>query len=226
MDTTIYPIRLGLNRCYIVRQKGLIMIDGGVPGKINTFRKAISKIPINLPKLQLLIITHGHFDHVGSAKAIKEMTGARIAVHQADRAMIEKCILKIPPAVSTWGSIAHAILKPFVPFISSFPKTKVDLVLGDEPFSLVEYGIQGRIIHTPGHTPGSVSVLLNTGDAFVGCMAHNNPPFRLNPGLPIFAEDLEQIKANWRLLLNQGAQTIYPGHGKPFSANVIRRILS
>ncbi len=226
MEPTIYPIRLGLNRCYLVRQKGLIMVDGGVPKKIKTFRKALSKISINPRELQLLIITHGHFDHAGSANAIKEMTGARIAVHQADKAMVEKNLVAMPPPASVWGSVLHKITKPLVPLVSSFPATRVDLVLGDESFSLVAYGIQGQIVHTPGHTAGSVSVLLDSGDAFVGCMAHNNLPFRLNPGLPIFAEDLEQIKANWQLLLNRGVKTIYPGHGKPFSADVMRRILS
>ncbi|MBN2028764.1 MBL fold metallo-hydrolase [bacterium] len=226
MGTTIYPIRLGLNSCYIIQEKGLIMIDGGVPKKINTFRKAISKIPIDPRELQLLIVTHGHFDHAGSARDIKEMTGARIVMHQADREMVEKKLPAIPPAASTWGGVLHKILKPLIPLVSSFPATQIDLVLDVESFSLTEYGIQGQIIHTPGHTAGSVSVLLDTGDAFVGCMAHNNLPFRLNPGLPIFAEDLEQIKTNWRLLLNRGAKTIYPGHGKPFSADVIRRILS
>ena len=88
MGTTIYPIRLGLNSCYIIQEKGLIMIDGGVPKQINTFRKAISKIPINPRELQLLIVTHGHFDHAGSAMDIKEMTGARIVMHQADREMV------------------------------------------------------------------------------------------------------------------------------------------
>ncbi len=84
----------------------------------------------------------------------------------------------------------------------------------------------GRVIHTPGHTAGSVSVLLETGEAFVGCMAHNNLPFRLRPGLPIFAEDLEQLRESWKQVLNQGARTIYPAHGEPFSADIIRRILS
>jgi glyoxylase-like metal-dependent hydrolase (beta-lactamase superfamily II) len=45
-----------------------------------------------------------------------------------------------------------------------FPATQVDVVLGDEGFSLAEYGIPGRVIHTPGHTAGSVSVLLETFD--------------------------------------------------------------
>ena len=91
---------------------------------------------------------------------------------------------------------------------------------------LAECGIPGRVIHTPGHTAGSVSVLLETGDALVGCMAHSGFPFRLSPGLPIFAEDLEKLRKSWKLLLDQGAKTIYPAHGEPFSADIIRRVLS
>ena len=96
----------------------------------------------------------------------------------------------------------------------------------NEGLSLIDYGIPGRIIHTPGHTLGSVSVLLDTGDAFVGCMAHNNPPFRLKPGLPIFAENLSMLKKSWRKLLDMGARTIYPGHGNSFSSREILKFVT
>ncbi len=103
--------------------------------------------------------------------------------------------------------------------------TKVDIVLRDEEFSLVPFGIPGKVLYTPGHTMGSVSVLLETGDACVGDLAMNGFPFHLRPGLPVFAEDLELVKKSWRLLLDQGAKIIYPGHGKPFPADIIRRSL-
>ena len=50
-------------------------------------------------------------------------------------------------------------------------------------------------------------------------------PLRLSPGLPIFAEEIEKVKASWRHLLNEGAKTVYPAHGKPFAAQVIRKSL-
>jgi hydroxyacylglutathione hydrolase len=68
--------------------------------------------------------------------------------------------------------------------------------------------------------------LLDTGEAFVGCMAHNNLPFRLRPGLPIYALDIDSIKANWKLIIDKGAKMIYPGHGNPFPVEVMKKILN
>ncbi len=53
----------------------------------------------------------------------------------------------------------------------------------------------------------------------------NKFPLRLSPGLPIFAEDWVVLKASWERLLDHGAKTVYPPHGRPFSADIIRRIL-
>ena len=72
---------------------------------------------------------------------------------------------------------------------------------------------------------GSVSVLLDTGDAFVGCMAQNSLPFCLRPQLPIYAQDIEKVKESWRVLIAEGAKTIYPGHGKSFSIDAIKEVL-
>lgn len=73
------------------------------------------------------------------------------------------------------------------------PVTTVDLPLGDGEMSLADYGIPGRILYTPGHTLESVSILLESGDAFVGDLAMNQFPLRLNPGLPSLAEDMKRV---------------------------------
>jgi len=66
---------------------------------------------------------------------------------------------------------------------------------------------------------------LETGDTFVGDMAINFFPLLLSPSLPPLAEDLVKLKESWKLLLDQGARTIYPAHGKPFLAEAIRKAL-
>lgn len=76
--------------------------------------------------------------------------------------------------------------------------------------------IKGKIVFTPGHSPGSISVVLDSGDAFVGDMAMNGLPLTTRPNLPIFAEDMTAVKNSWRKLIDKGVKKIYPAHGKPF----------
>lgn len=225
MNIRIHRIPLGFTDCYAIQGEGIIMIDGGMSGKARSFLRAVERIPIRPEEIQLIVITHGHFDHIGSVKDIKEITGAKVVMHQLDKDFIEKSFQRLPAGVTAWGRISIKLLALFKPLIR-IPTTAVDIILGDEGLSLTEYGIPGRVIHTPGHTPGSVTVLLDTGEAFVGDSAMNKFPLRLNPGLPILAEDFEKVKESWKQLLDLGARTVYPGHGRPFSAEVVRRALA
>ena len=225
MSVSIYPITLGFDHCYIIRDKETIMVDGGAPKKLREFTKAIEEISIKPEDIKLIIMTHGHWDHIGSAKEIKEFTGAKIAMHEQEKEWLEKGLKPMPPGVTLWGSIFKGIMAMFMPLVK-IPTTNVDLVLGDAGLPLDEYGIPGKVIHTPGHSPGSVSVLLDTGDAFVGDMAMNKFPLRFGPGMPIFAEDMARLKESWNLLLDAGAKIIYPAHGESFSVDVIRKALS
>jgi len=224
MDITIYTIPLGVSQSYIIQGEGVIMIDGGAPKKAKAFTKGIDKTSIEPRDIKLLIMTHGHWDHIASARDIKEITGAKIAIHRREKNWLEKSLKPLPPGVTLWGKIFIKIMAMFMPFVH-IPATNVDVILEDEEFPLGKFGIAGKVISTPGHSPGSVSILLDTGDAFVGDLAMNAFPLRLSPGLPIFAEDLQKVKNSWKLLLDSGAKKIYPAHGKPFSAEIIRNIL-
>ena len=224
MGTNIHTIPMGFDHGYIVQEQGTILIDGGAPKQAKSFSKALENASIKPEEIKLIVLTHGHWDHIGSAKEIKEVTGAKIAMHNREKHWLESSLKPMPPGATTWGHIFGSIIKVFLPLIR-IPAAHVDVVLGDEEFSLADYGIRGKVVYTPGHSSGSVSVLLETGDAFVGDMAMNKFPLRLSPGLPIFAEDWEQLMRSWKQLLDQGAKTIYPSHGEPFPADIIREAL-
>jgi hydroxyacylglutathione hydrolase len=224
MAVNIYPIPLGVGQGYIVQEEGVIMIDGGAPKKAKAFTKAMDSIPVKPTDIQLLILTHGHWDHIGSARDIKEITGAKIGLHRREKDWLERSLKPLPPGVTLWGKIFVKLMAMFMPFVH-IPATTVDVVFEDEDFPLGEFGIAGTVIFTPGHTPGSVSILLDTGDAFVGDLAMNAFPLRLSPGLPIFAEDLNKVRDSWKLLMARGAKKIYPAHGNSFSAEIIRDVL-
>lgn len=225
MSIKIYPITLGASKSYIIHHKGTIMVDCGSPKKANEFTKVMLKIPISPEDIQLIVITHGHWDHIGSAREIKELTGAKIAMHRLEKDWLENSLKVMPPGVTARGHVMNKLMTMFLPLIK-ITGTHVDIAIEDEGLSLDEYGIPGKVVYTPGHSPGSVSILLETGDAFVGDMAMNKFPLRFSPGLPIFAEDLQTVKESWQLLLNLGALKICPGHGKPFPADNIRKALS
>jgi len=225
MAVKIHAIRLGLDQCYIVQDDGAIMIDGGSPEKIDKFKRALHEISMAPEYIQLIAITHGHWDHIGCASEIRTFTGAKIAMHRLDKERLEKPLKVMPPGVNAWGVLLEKTINLVLPFVY-IPRATVDLVIRDEGLSLAEYGIPGRVIYTPGHSPGSVSVLLDSGEAFVGDMAMNRFPLRYGANFPVFAENFSQLKESWRTLLNQGARTVYPAHGKPFSSEIIRKALS
>jgi glyoxylase-like metal-dependent hydrolase (beta-lactamase superfamily II) len=203
-----------------------VLVDCGPPKKSKAFIKHLQATGIKPEDIQLIIITHGHWDHIGSAADIKEVTGAKIAMHHREKDWLEKQYQSPPKGVGAWGSfLAKTMAAVMTPFIH-VRSAGVDVVLEDTIFSLNDYGIAGRIVYTPGHTAGSVSILLDTGEAIVGDMAMNSLPMRLSPGLPIFAENLPQLIESWRKLLKEDVKSIYPSHGGPFSPDIMRKALS
>lgn len=225
MAVSVFRIDLGFDQCYVLKSEGVIAVDAGAPNRGKQFTEGLKRANIAPHDVRLVVITHGHWDHVGSAKAIQEITGAKIAMHHRDAAWLGRSPKSLSPGVTPWGKVFHKMHGLFMPLVTISP-VEVDVVLGDEGLPLDRYGIPGKIHYTPGHTKGSVSVLLDTGEAFVGDLAMNRFPLRLSPGLPIFAEDLGAVEASWKLLLARGARIVYPAHGRPFPAEVMERALS
>lgn len=213
MDIQI--IKVGVDNCYIIKQEGTILIDGGMPGEFDKFSKRLKDLGINPSEIKAVVITHCHWDHIGCAKKIKDFTGAKIIVQEYEKNILIQGQPVMPPAVTRWGKMFGALIKNMSKKFTIEP-CEIDIIVGEKDYSLQEFGIAGRIVFTPGHSPGSISVLLDSGDAFVGDLAMNGLPLTISPNLPIFAEDVSALKNSWRNLIQKGVKKIYPAHGKPF----------
>ncbi len=84
MELSIYPIHMGFGTVYVVKREGIILIDGGDPNKLANFKDGLAKASIQPEEIELIILTHGHWDHIGSARDIKELTRARVLMHEKD----------------------------------------------------------------------------------------------------------------------------------------------
>jgi glyoxylase-like metal-dependent hydrolase (beta-lactamase superfamily II) len=222
--TEIIPIDLGFDTCYVLKASGVIVVDAGQPRKGRDFLAGLSRAGISPEEIQLILLTHAHWDHMGSAAELKQITAAPLAVHEQEVGWVERGDPPLPPGVTAWGRVLMAVHRLIMPLIR-IPPAKVDRALADELFPLADFGIPGVAVPTPGHSPGSVSVLLDSGEAFVGDLAMNRPPLCRSPGLPIFADDPDEVVRSWHRLLDLGVKTVFPAHGRPFPVDVMKRIL-
>lgn len=221
MTFSFHRIPVGICNCFLLRGERTTLVDGGAMGGLPAFKRKLKELHIEPGEIELILLTHGHWDHITCLGDIQTMTGAKIAVHEKDRFMVETGEPPFPNGVNGYGkamsALAKGILHPHL------PKLKVDTVIPDAGMSLRAFGIPGEVIYTPGHSMGHVSIVLDTGDALVGDMAMNDWYLRLSPGLPILADDIRLVVESWKKILPLGIKRVYPAHGLDFPVEVMQK---
>ncbi|WP_428686830.1 MBL fold metallo-hydrolase [Roseibium sp.] len=222
---TIPILPLGMvNAFLLIVPGGAVLIDAGLPGSERKIRRALAGAGLTSADLRLIVVTHGHIDHAGDARALRDLSGAPILMHEADIAYCqgEQPLLRPTGAFGRIFKMTGAIEAPF-------PHFTPDIVLsGSEERSLTEFGVKGRVLPTSGHTPGSISLLMDDGTVFAGDLAASGIllggiALRNRPRQPPFEEDPAEVAASLRMLLERGARRFYLGHGGPLGAAAIQR---
>lgn len=161
-------------------------------------------------------------DHFGAAAAVQEATGALVAVHPADAEILRR---GFNPPVSPTGATGRwmkRLMGRFVP--GSGPPVEPDVLLDGES-ALDEFGVKARVIPTPGHTPGSISVSVPGGPVLVGDLIFGGMFRPRRPGWPWFADDPDQVRASIQRVLDLAPSTVLAAHGGPFAPPTVRRRL-
>lgn len=221
MSATIIQIDGGtaVNAFLIRGDGGAILVDAGNPGQADYILAQLAEHGVAPHDLRLILITHGHVDHFGSAAELRERTGAPVAIHALDAAAVRQGIYQ-PDSVNPTHWLVGVVMRiPGVAGPTRAPACEPDIVF-EEEWRLDEYtstSLSGRVLLTPGHTPGSISVLLDSGEALVGDLVMGQLMGLIRkPGPPIVAWDLERNRESVRRLAALAPRIIYVGHGGPF----------
>lgn len=208
--TSIKQLNLTIANAYLIEGKEPILVDSGGPTSLEVLQRALKAHGVTPRDLRLIIHTHGHGDHAGNTTALIRLANVPTAMHLNDLPMAKKG-LNAPVHYTRLGSriIAPFVIRPFEGFL---PTIKLDAA-----FSLREYGVRADVIHTPGHTPGSISIVFDNGEAIVGdIMMGGHLGGMIRPHIPryhYFYDNMSQLHQSIGLLLKRGVKRFYVGHG-------------
>jgi hydroxyacylglutathione hydrolase len=194
---------------------GFVLVDTGFSFRWSQLRQALLDRGCLPGLLRLIVITHGDMDHTGNVPKLRREYDAPVAIHPADVERMRSGRMPKRTSPSRRGRIAlwvAAILGRVLPSSRAGAASFAPDVLLEDGMRLDEYGLAAQVIHTPGHSPGSVAILTDDGSLFSG-----DTVFASRKAL-LLMENPDEFKRSVGKLreLASAVRTVYPGHGKPF----------
>ncbi len=210
----VYQLTIRGANVILIVEDGLTLIDTGLRGsspQIIAFIRHLGRSP---EEMRLIILTHKHLDHAGGLTELKQLTSAKVAIHKADISDIE------PQPSRTLAGQKIPLTLPSSTLRSAFSVRLRDIdiqLVGGEVFEPLG-GLE--VIHTPGHTPGSISLfsprnkLLIVGDA----LRKRRKTLYLPPRM--VSSDLKQAIESVKRIAQLDFKILCLGHGLPLSDDV------
>lgn len=204
----IIPIKCGNVNCYVISgDSGSVLVDTGREGNRDYLLNALKNYNINL-----IVLTHGHNDHIANTKYLSDKLNAKIAIHIFDYELSKDNSSRKIYSKSLMGKIVKYFSE--ISFKSKFGDFEPDIYLEDNQ-SLQEYGINAIVVTLEGHTKGSIGLLVNKKDLIAGDTFMN----MMRPTYSRIAEDFNALSTSIEKIEKLNIETIYPGHGKPIKAS-------
>jgi glyoxylase-like metal-dependent hydrolase (beta-lactamase superfamily II) len=207
-DNKVKPIHLGHVNTYLIQtETGYIFVDSGMPNSNQKLVKAFREYSVNPQDVHLIILTHGHLDHVGSVAFLQEITGGKVLCHRLFSGDLVKG--KIEKAVPK--NLLGRVLNIMTGFLGSEIEAVTPDIVMDDTYDLDEFGIAGKVIHTPGHSQSSVTIALDNGEVLVGDLMREEKPGVV--GFGMFCEDLLTAMDSAKRIAALNPRVIYLSHG-------------
>jgi glyoxylase-like metal-dependent hydrolase (beta-lactamase superfamily II) len=203
-----------------------LLVDTCMPWHFPMLQSAIESLGVELTKLQRIVITHQDIDHISNAGRLKELSGATVMAHPGDAPYIqgEQHLMKLSPKfIETMLSMIPEAAREAAKTVYNNPSSvQVDHLVSDGEIIPIGAGVQ--VIHTPGHTPGHISLyvpsekLLIAGDAL---RVENGQLVGPNKG---HTPDMTQAMDSVRKLAKLNIDKVFCYHGGLFGPNAGQRL--
>ena len=206
MEYKITQIKGGTDNCYLVSYgNDAFLVDTSSGEALQMVLDECSKY-----NMKLLVLTHPHFDHAENADAISNKFNIPVAYHKADDEIFDS--YDAQPLYS-YGLVGFVVLKMSLKVLRETkvirPENHFFVKEGD---TLDKYGFPDiKIVELPGHTKGSIGVLVGDHSIIVGDALDN----WIRPGMGHLYYDKEEQKKTFDKIRTLGSRKVYYGHGKP-----------
>ncbi|MBM4445976.1 MAG: MBL fold metallo-hydrolase [Chloroflexi bacterium] len=197
---------------YLLVDDGLTLVDTGFFGRADRILEQIKELGYSPSDVTRIIITHHHADHIGSLAELKRVTQAEVIAHPADAPYIDGSLPQPGPARPQW---LGKFLARFSWLWSTEP-VAVDVLVNDGDELPILGGV--KILHTPGHTPGSICLYLQSKDLLIaGDLLANRFGLRL-PSRGFTVDTAQEMQSIKRVAVLE-FDIICFGHGSPIMQN-------
>ena len=207
-DNRVHPVKFGHANIYFIETtSGHILVDAGMPKMEDELDGAFREAGVDPKGVRLIIATHGHLDHIGSIAHAQKTSGAKVLCHRSFSDRLANGEIEAAVPRSLLGRVLN-LMTGLAGF--KYEGVEPDITM-EEEFDLGKYGVPGKVIHTPGHSQSSVSIMLDNGETLIGDMVREESPGEI--GLGMFYEDKETLLESLERVAAFEPRIIYLSHG-------------